>query len=85
MSLIAFLISLSLSHFVQLLFVSGLVASGLAAPQQPQQYNNYNSYLNQPTTTPAPIIHPPAQVHYVNIGQELNGDYKVSRPLTRSD
>lgn len=59
----------------QLLLVSGLVASALAAPQQPQY--NYNQYLNQPSTTPAPILHPPAQVHYVNIGQELNGDYKV--------
>lgn len=58
----------------QLLFASGLICASLAAPQQSY---NYNPYLSQPTTTPAPILHPPAQVHYVNIGQELNGDYKV--------
>ena len=27
------------------------------------------------STTPRPL--PPAQVHYVNIGEDLTGDYKV--------
>lgn len=31
-----------------------------------------------PTTTPKPVVYPPAQVHYVNIGEDLTGDYKVS-------
>lgn len=53
-----------------------LVAVINAAPQQPQQQFNYANYLASQTTTPAPPIHPPASIHYVNIGQELNGDYK---------
>jgi len=57
-----------------------LVAAINAAPQQPQQQSqaqfNYQNYLNSQTTTPAPPLHPPASIHYVNIGQELNGDYK---------
>lgn len=60
---------------ISLLF---LVAVCNAAPQQSQaqQQFNYQNYLSsQTTTTPAPI-HPPASIHYVNIGQELNGDYK---------
>jgi len=54
-----------------------LVAVCNAGPQQSQsQPFNYQNYLaSQTTTTPAPI-HPPASIHYVNIGQELNGDYK---------
>jgi len=70
--------------FTAILACGLLVSSTLAAPQQQQyapqqqqQYAGYNPYLSNPmTTTPAPILHPPAQVHYVNIGQELNGDYK---------
>jgi len=50
-----------------------------AAPQQqqsPAQYNYQNYLASQTTTTPAPPVHPPATIHYVNIGQELNGEYK---------
>jgi len=63
-----------MKFIIPLLF---LVAVCNAAPQQPQQPQfNYQNYLaSQTTTTPAPI-HPPASIHYVNIGQELNGDYK---------
>jgi len=41
--------------------------------QYPSPQNYPNSFSSQ-TTTPTP--HPPAQVHYVNIGQDLAGDYK---------
>jgi len=45
--------------------------------QQPQQQFNGQFNFNQQTTTPTPgPNHPPAQVHYVNIGPELQGDYK---------
>jgi len=43
-----------------------------------QQYpaGALGSYGSSPvSTTPRPL--PPAQVHYVNIGEDLTGDYKV--------
>ncbi|RWS17771.1 troponin I-like protein [Dinothrombium tinctorium] len=46
--------------------------------QQPSQHQPYPGFgygpSSQTTTTPSP--YPPAQVHYVNIGQDLAGDYK---------
>lgn len=54
-------------------------------PYSPPQYSPSSSQYNPSAsqyspssfTTPAPkIVHSPAQVHYVNIGADLAGDYK---------
>lgn len=59
------------------LFQAIISVLALTVCGQPQ-FSSQN--FGQPATsltTPAPV-HPAAQVHYVNIGQDLNGDYKVS-------
>lgn len=50
------------------------LCSGQRYPQQPF----YQQPQSQPATTPAPpsYYYPPAPVHYVNIGEKLDGDYK---------
>ncbi|XP_074600235.1 uncharacterized protein LOC141854454 [Brevipalpus obovatus] len=50
------------------------ILSMLAVSVYGQQFAPQNSPSSS-LTTPAPF-HPPAQVHYVNIGQDLAGDYK---------
>jgi len=46
-------------------------------PQPQHQRQPQYSFPNSaPTTTTPGPLHPPAQVHYVNIGPELAGDYK---------
>lgn len=60
----------------QILALVGAVFGFAHAQQYPAgALGSFNPSSSSVSTTPRPL--PPAQVHYVNIGEDLTGDYKV--------
>lgn len=54
------------------------VLIGLVRSQQLPSLSPYQTAPQLATATTPKPYYPPAQVHYVNIGEDLAGDYKVS-------
>lgn len=70
----------------QLLALFGALVGYAHSQQSQSQYPSGalgSSYSSSISTTPRPL--PPAQVHYVNIGEDLTGDYKFGYDTGKND